>query len=161
MKKTTLSIIILSVITIGLTSGCTGQQVKKKTSLEIQAIQAQDFETTKSVGFASVLSVFQDLGYIVESADKDTGFITAKSPTNSTHDWLFTGSKFQSNTKATAFVEEIVKGKTKIRLNFVNSEKSSSAWGQNSQQDVPVEDAKVYEKAFKKIGDAIFVRSGS
>jgi hypothetical protein len=160
MKKTSLLIILISSLALGM-SGCTGQQVKKKTSLEIQAIQSQEFETSKSIGFASVLSVFQDLGYIVESADKETGFITAKSPTQSKHDWLFTGSRFQSNTKATAFVEEIIKGKTKVRLNFVNTEKSSSAWGQNSQQDVPVEDATVYKKAFKKIGDAIFIRSSS
>ena len=141
--------------------GCAGHQAKKKTSLELQAIQSQQFETTKSVGFAAVISVFQDLGYIIENADKESGFITAKSSSEASFDWLFTGNRYQSNTKATAFIEQIREGKTKIRLNFVNVTKTSSTWGQNSQSDVSVEDPKVYKTAFKKIGDAIFIRSGS
>lgn len=74
--------------------------------LEIQAIQSREFETVKPTAFAAVLSVFQDLGYIVESADKDTGFITAKSPTSGGFS-LLTGQTLQSATKATAFVEEL------------------------------------------------------
>ena len=64
---------------ITLCSGCVAPR-PQLTSLEIQSIQSREFETAKPTAFAAVLSVFQDLGYIVESADKETGFITAKSP---------------------------------------------------------------------------------
>lgn len=73
MRQFILLISLLCVI------GCAVQQKSTKTSLELQAIQAKEFETTKKIAFASVLSVFQDLGYIIGSADFDTGFITAKS----------------------------------------------------------------------------------
>ena len=160
MKK---QIFLLFLAPLILLTGCQqpGNVQPEMTSLQIQAIQSKEFETKKNVAFASVLSVFQDLGYIVSSADKDTGFITASSPTKSTHDWLLTGNKYDSNTKATAFVEQLRPGYTKIRLNFVVTNKTSSAWGQKSEADKPITDPKVYQNAFAKIGDAIFIRSGS
>ena len=144
-------------------SGCVGTAKPQKTSLEIQSIQSKQFESTKNIAFSSVLSVFQDLGYIVKSADKDTGFITAQSATkNSNSFWMaMSGNTANSKTNATAFVEEMNKGTTKIRLNFVVSNSSSSVYGQTSANDNVIEDPKVYESAFNKIGDAIFIRNGS
>lgn len=157
----TFSIAILVGATF-LFTGCVSTK-PQKTSLEIQAIQSKSFEAKRNVAFASTLSVFQDLGYIIESADKDTGFITAKSATkNSTGFWAAMGGVSQNTkTNATAFVEELRPGLTKVRLNFVVSNSSSSAYGQNSAHDNVIEDPKVYETAFNKIGDAIFIRSGS
>ncbi len=135
----------------------------QKTSLQLQAIQSQNFETDKSVAFAATLSVFQDLGYIIQSADKDTGFITAKSATKSDHSFftVMSGNTTNSTTNATAYVEQLKPGLSKIRLNFVISNKSSSQYGQTSANDQVIEDTNVYESAFNKIGDAIFIRSGS
>jgi len=145
-----------------LTTSCASTK-PQKTSLEIQAIQSQSYETKKAVAFSSVISVFQDLGYIVKSADKDTGFITAQSATkNTTGFWSAMGGMTKnSKTNATAYVEELKAGLTKVRLNFVISNASSSAYGQNSANDIVIEDPKVYETAFNKIGDAVFIRSGS
>lgn len=128
--------------------------------LEIQALQTNEFETTKEIAFPSVLSVFQDLGYIIESADKDTGFITAKSATSDSTSFLHIlgGSTFSETTRVTAFIEQIRPMYTKVRLNFVKVTKGSSAYGQQSQQDTPLLDPKIYENAFNKIGDAIFIR---
>ena len=64
-----------------LSSCATMDQGPTKTPLELQSIQAKEFETSKKIAFAATLSVFQDLGYIVESASFETGLITAKSPT--------------------------------------------------------------------------------
>ncbi|MGH9890781.1 MAG: hypothetical protein ACREA0_02100 [bacterium] len=153
--------IVAGWILAGLTllSGCVAPR-PQLAPLEIQAIQSREFEATKPTAFASVLSVFQDLGYIVESADKDTGFITAKSPTAGSVS-ILTGRTYQSATKATAFVEELRPGHTKVRLNFVLANQASSRQGQISQRDEPVLDSKVYVNAFDKIEDAIFVRSAS
>ncbi len=153
--------IITGWILVGLVvlSGCVAPR-PQLTPLEIQSIQSREFETAKPTAFAAVLSVFQDLGYIVESADKDTGFITAKSPTSGGFN-LLTGQTLQSATKATAFVEEIKPGHTKVRLNFVVANQASSSGGQIQQRDEPILDSKVYVNAFDKIEDAIFVRSAS
>ena len=65
-----------------------------------------------------------------------------------------------SQTKATAFVEQIG-SKTRARLNFVEVNQTSSEYGQTSRHDTPILDAKLYQNAFEKIENAIFIRSAS
>jgi hypothetical protein len=132
------------------------------TPLQIQSFQTREYESSKAAAFGSVLSVFQDLGYIVASADKDTGFITAASPAGdkSSIFEILSDVSVSGQTKATAVVEEIRPGFTSIRLNFVNTRRSSSATGQVSDDDKSILDPQVYQSAFAKIEDAIFVRSG-
>ena len=142
---------------IALFAGCVQQNYKPtKTSVELQAIQAKDFETTKEVAFASTMSTFQDLGYKVESANLATGFISAEGPTNEKF-VLFVGQVMET-LKATAFVESMGQNKAKIRLNFVNEMKSSSGYGMEGGNDVPVEEPKFYQDAFAKITKGIYLR---
>lgn len=126
----------------------------------MQSFQTREFEASKDIAFAAVMSVFQDLGYVIQSADKETGFITANSPATSTTDWLFTGNRYNSQTKATAFVDSIRSGFTTVRLNLVVSNQTSSWYGQAGQMDKPVLDPQPYQVAFERIEDAVFVRSG-
>lgn len=153
---------IAGVVAAFLLSGCVTTP-PAPTALQIQAYQTKEFETTKTIAFGSVLSVFQDLGYIVQSADKDTGFITAASPAgNKTGFWEAMGGVTSSGqTKATAFVEEIRSGFASVRLNFVDTKRQSSIYGQTADQDKPILDPKAYQVAFEKIDSAIFVRSGT
>lgn len=133
---------------------------KPLTPLELQAIQSKEFETSKEVLFASVMSVFQDLGYTIDSADMPTGFITAQSPNvNKTNfgEALF-GVSSSGNTKGTAFIEPMPNGRARVRLNFVNSKNLSSSYGQNTKQDRPILDPKPYAVAWDKIDEALFVR---
>lgn len=151
MKKVLIALLIV------FFSGCAHQEYKpKKSALELQSIQSKEFETTKKIGFASTLSVFQDLGYVVNSASFETGLINGKSPTQQSF-VPFVG-QVMKDVKATAFVEEITPGRTKIRLNFVNSTQSSSGYGMKGEQDNPIEDGAVYQDVFSKIQQAIFVR---
>lgn len=144
-------------------SGCATPKKAPETSLQLQSFQAQEFETTKATAFASVLSVFQDLGYIVSSADRETGFITATSPAGTkTSFWdAMGGVQTSGQIKATAFVEEIRPGFASVRLNFVDARHRSSLYGQQNDVDKPILDPKFYQSAFARIGDAIFVRAGS
>jgi hypothetical protein len=159
MKK----IIIAGCLATAALTGCATSPNTAPTSLQIQSFQTKEFETTKTIAFGSVLSVFQDLGYIVQSADKDTGFITAASPTsNKTGFWQAMGGVASSGqTKATAFVEEMRPGYVRVRLNFVNTRSNSSAYGQSRNEDTPILDPKAYQVAFEKIDDAVFVRKGA
>jgi len=139
--------------------GCAQPPVSTKSALELQSIQSKEFEATKQQAFAATLSVFQDLGYIVSSANLDTGLITAKSPTvqDFVFSLLFVGQRMRDR-KANAFVEEIDKGRTKIRLNFVDTTQTSGSQGMRSEQDVPVETPELYQDTFAKIQQGIFVR---
>lgn len=156
LRNSAAAIVCASVI-----SGCVLPETVAPTPLQIQSFQTKEFETSKAAAFGSVLSVFQDLGYIVASADKDTGFITAASPSgdkSSIFDVLAEVS-ISGQTKATAVVEEIRPGFTSIRLNFVNTKRRSTSTGQVSDDDKAILDPQVYQSAFAKIEDAIFVRS--
>ena len=134
------------------------------TSLDIQSIQKRDYEIDSSIAFASVVSVFQDLGYIIDNADKGTGFITAHSPSTDNTGLLelFLDEDVTtiSQTKATAVIEPIAAERTSIRLNFVVGETESSKHG-TSTFDKPIYDADTYQNAFDKIEDAVFIRQSS
>jgi hypothetical protein len=150
---------ILLMIATSILGGCATTPIEStKTSLEIQAIQAKEFETTKKVAFASTLSVFQDLGYVISSSSYETGFITAKSPTKNRMGIL---NYIMTDTKATAFIEELRPGKTKVRLNFVDSEELSSGYGAKQLNETAIVDATIYNNAFTKIQEAIFIRSAT
>lgn len=149
---------IIATISIAfLMAGCVPNNYKPtKTSLELQAFQAKEFDSQKKIVFASTMSVFQDLGYSVTSSDVETGYIAAKSPTQNEVGF---GKMIMKDTKSTAFIEELRPGKTKVRLSFVNTEEWSGAYGAKLVQDNPIEDPTVYNNAFTKIQEAIFIRT--
>jgi hypothetical protein len=142
---------------------CAAPKSISETPLQLQSFEAREFETSKTFAFGSVLTVFQDLGYIVASADRETGFITAASPAGTrTNFWeAISGIQTSGQTKATAFVEDIRPGFVSIRLNFVTARRRSTVYGQTNDVDEPVLDPKAYAAAFERIADGIFVRSGS
>jgi len=156
-------VFIVSIIASSSLVACGGTPKKESTSLELQAFQAKEFEAPKAVVFGSVVSVFQDIGYIVQSADRETGFITAGSPSeDKTGFWESLGGVSSSGqTKATAFIEEIRPGFTTVRLNFVNTKKKSSLYGQERNLDEAIVDPETYRRAFARIDDAVFIRTGS
>ncbi|MGV1046650.1 hypothetical protein [Limnohabitans sp.] len=163
MKKLLLA---TSVLSVALLSGCeTTQPVVQKSSLEIQAIQAKMFETDKSTAFKSVLSVLQDLGYVIQAASLDTGVITAQSPTKQDTSGgaafaaAFAGVRTEGRTYVTASVEDFNAKQTRVRLNFVDKRFRSSSYGQQATDEQPIHDAKIYSNAFEKISEAIFIRS--
>jgi hypothetical protein len=124
----------------------------------LQAIQAREFDTNQKTAFAAVISVFQDLGYIVLSADWEAGFVTSKSPTQGSRGFANLVKRY---TRATAHIEELRPGSTRIRLNFVETEETSSSYGAAGGHDDPILDPIVYQNAFTKIQEAIFHRGGS
>ncbi len=130
------------------------------TPMELQAIQAKEFEASKEALFGSVMSVFQDLGYTVDSADIQTGFITAQSANKDKTNFgeALLGVASSGNTKATAFVEMMPNSRSRVRLNFINTKTMSSSYGQSSREDRPILDAKPYLAAWDKIDEALFVR---
>jgi hypothetical protein len=142
-------------------AGCAANQ-PQLAPLEIQALQQREYEANKAIVFPSVLSVFQDLGFLVGSADLETGFITFSSPTENATNFgeALIGMRSQEQTAGTAFVENRPGG-SRVRLNFVSRRASSGAYGQSSNRDTPIYDGQMYQNAFERIDEAIFVRQGS
>ena len=131
------------------------------TPLEIQSMQIRTYDNKKEVIFPSVISVLLDLGYAIKAADINTGLITAESTAKSNAAMKFwLGIAEVSQTNADSFIEEI-NGRTKVRINFINVVKQSSAYGQDDRTDQQILDPVPYQSAFDKIENAIFIRSGS
>ena len=149
---------VVVVILAVFLAGCATSRAPALTPLEIQSLQTRQYDAGKDIVFPSVLSVFQDLGYIVKTADKDTGFITAEGASDTKHG--FWGTAFSKQAAATAFVETIGKV-TQVRLNIVIKKSSSTEYGKVTKDDTPILDAKIYQSAFERIENAIFIRSGS
>lgn len=161
MKKASL---MIGVVVILATGGPADAKKKPElSSMELQALQSRDYETSKEILFASVVSVFQDLGYQLENADMPSGFITASSAVRNKTGLLDVLAKQTSsgNTRLTAFVESMPSGMARVRLTFLNSKTSSSLWGHQDRQDKAVVDPQTYKVAWDKIDEAIFVRNAS
>jgi uncharacterized lipoprotein len=146
-------------------SGCSPAPIQpQRTPLEIQAIQSKSFEANKKVTFNAVMSVLQDLGYIVGSASLETGFITAESPlkhddsSSAMFQYYILGTSTQNKTFVTVSIEEITAKTTKVRLNFL-IKTTLTKYSPITRDDIQVTDPKAYEIAFDKIGEAIFVRT--
>lgn len=125
--------------------------------MALQQIQAKDFETTSSVAFPAVMTVLQDSGYRILSAQRDTGLITAIGSTASHVIWApFLGFRSKKQVpQVSVFVEDRGQNLTRIRLNFVMSTgKSDKAF----TDEKPITDPEPYRDAFEKIEKEIFVR---
>jgi len=147
--------------------GCAATPKAPKSGVELQAYQAREFETNKRAAFSAAMSVFQDLGFIIDDGDFDTGLITATGP-SAREDFgmgdvlaqIFSGTDLRGSIhrRATAFVEKMPSGLIRIRLNFVDNLVLPTGPARSS---TPVEDPALYQATFEKIDKAIFVRSGS
>ena len=160
---------LLAAIVTPLLGGCAAPPVAPKTGVELQAYQAKEFETTKRAAFSATMSVFQDLGFIIDDGEFDTGLITAtglairhEMGVGDVFSKLFAGVDTRGFTerRATAFVEKMPSGLIRIRLNFVDSIATVSG-AKTTRHSIPVEEPAFYQSTFELIDKAIFVRSGS
>jgi len=150
------SLYLILIISMFLTiQGCQMRPPQPQLNpLQIEAMQTRTFNVDKRVAFNAVVTVFQNLGYIVSQANFNTGFITAQSPKNTN----FFGNT--NSVKTTAFITETYDHKSKIRINFVTNNMFSGNKGQVTVNDTAVENAQSYINAFNKIRQQIFVSTG-
>lgn len=152
MRKYILWFVALIVSTV---AACTPEP--QLTPLEMQSLQQREFPVSKQVSFPATVSVFQDLGYIVDEADLDTGLITASSPTK-TRFKLFVGPNI-TRTRATAFLEDTTDGNSQVRLNFNTGSENTDGYGRRRVNDTRILNPAIYQAAFEKIETAIFLRN--
>jgi hypothetical protein len=128
--------------------------------LELQQMQSRDFEAPKSITFPAVMTVLQDAGYRIGSADRDTGLITGTGSSSRKLTWnLFFGlGTSKKNPVVSAYIEDRGPGMSRVRLNFVMARLQSNGYGSNGGDEAPITDPAAYRDAFEKISQAIFVR---
>jgi predicted small lipoprotein YifL len=156
LKRITL---LITLILLSFLAGCGTKPPPKPqlTPLQIEAMQTQSFNTAKRDTFDGIMTVLQNEGYVVQAANYDTGFITAKSAENLTRtakDVFVSYNEFVN-----AFITPVKDSKqkeTKVRLNFVIHFSTSDKNGTRTQ-DKAVSDPEVYKRAFNDIRQQLFV----
>ena len=147
-----------------IAAGCQSAPTRAPASaVNLQSYQAREVETSKRIAFAATMSVFQDLGFIIDDGDFDTGLITASGPTEKPKSApalleILLGTELPVSTvrrRATAFVEIMPSKKIRIRLNFVDA---FTVGMNNAPTSTPVEDPAVYQDTFARIDQAVFLR---
>ena len=128
----------------------------QKSPAELIALQTRDYDTTKEQAISGVVAVLQDLGYIIQTSDFQSGLITAKSPTKANF-VPFVGRRMD-DTRTTGTVRKLKNGKVRVRLNFVESKRLSFGYGMKQDNERPIYDPSVYQDAFNKIRNQLFIQ---
>lgn len=139
-------------------AGCATAPIVSQSQMEIQAYQSHEFDTTKRIAFDSTMSVLQDAGFIIESADYETGFITGKGTTKSrTAGWF---GAMNEHVRMTAFVEQRTSSVARVRVNLVESSQRKSVWNETQDviNEVGVRDPEAYQRLFENIDQAVFIK---
>lgn len=159
MKKIALTAIGIS---IALGSAPTYAKDKKVelSPLQLQSMQTKDFEANKEMVFASVMTVMQDAGYRIENADLATGIITGIGSSKGKMVYsLWSGFGKSKKTPIVSSYIEQIGPMTRVRLNFVMAKVKSSLYGSQPQDEEPITEAEVYQDAFNKVDQALFIRA--
>jgi hypothetical protein len=156
MKKL---IILAGLVIASVATPVLAKPKQELSPLQLQSMQTKEFETTKDQAFGAVMTVLQDSGYRIQSGDVQSGLITGVGSTTGKMSYsLWSGfGKKKLTPIVSAFIEQIGPV-SKIRLNFIMAKVKSTVYGSQPQDEVPVIDSAVYQDAFEKIGQALFVR---
>lgn len=153
-------IVSAAVLSLLIANPALAKKEPQLTGLELQQIQARDFEASKKDAFAAVMTVLQDSGYRIGNASYETGLVTAMASTKTKMTWLpFVGFGSSKKTPVvSAYIEDKSPTLSRIRLNFVMGKLKANASFGGITDEEPINDPKTYQDAFEKISQAIFVR---
>lgn len=156
---------LVASVALGLAASPQAGFAKKKpdmSALQIQELQTKDVEADKTTTFSAVMTVLQNSGYRIGAADRETGLITGVASTNTKMTWLpFVGfGKSKKTPVVSAFIEDISPAMTKVRLSFVMTKASVNGFG-GGEDEEPILDPAIYQDAFEKIEQAVFVRQST
>lgn len=160
MRKTNVALVVLCSLSLITPTASLVAKKPQLSGLELQQMQSRDFEVPKSVSFPSVMSVLQDSGYRIGSADRDTGLITGSASTKTKMTFVpFIGFGSKKKTPVvSAYIEDRGQNMSRVRLSFVMGKVSNNNSFGGITDEEPILDPAVYQDAFEKINQAIFVR---
>jgi hypothetical protein len=158
-------ILVLTLILVSFIPGCTPKNIEpQKTQLQIREFQTRSYEArdTKQV-MKAVLNALQDEGFLIKSADRELGFISASKEvdiedgTERFFAKLFEGNyaryKKSSQMEASANVSEFGK-QTRVRMIFQTKILDNFNAPVNTIQ---VEDEIFYRDFFAKVDKSLFI----
>lgn len=140
----------LAILILPMIVGCNESLM---TNLQRRDLQSKDLEGNYDNAFKANLQVFQDYGYIIKSADYDSGVIHGATATKR-KSWL---SGLMISSEITATIEQFQDNLIKERISIVDKSKSSSQYGTHENSKI-VETPETYQKIYDDIQKEMFVR---
>jgi len=134
-----------------------GKKQTPESTMQVRQRQIRVYNTKYNIVFKATMDTLQDLGFIIAETDKKTGLIVAEMNVNtSASQWsLFLGGIARYRHEATANLESWGKGKTRVRINFLEEAINKSDKVVSSRI---IDDPEQYRKFFFKLDKAIFIR---
>lgn len=181
-NKNLIFLLFLSCMTLcGCASVRNANSNREKTNIDIQAMQIRQFDCSFKDAFASVINVFQDQGFVIQTSDSNIGLIVAKGShkniANSKHEqnYLHSGKSLidkNSYLVCTVCIEEIGTNMSSIRVSFANETNEPLVYNSPNHNGLKkrgggnraknskkfIKDKKLYSNFFEKIDKSIFVR---
>ena len=148
---------------ICLLSGCVtvdsvfGELDPQVSAVELQALQTREFEGTEAQMFSATIGAFQSYGYAIQSADRATGLVIAKTTSDATLN-SFTGLTRVEYDKATAFIEKVAENRMKVRVSIVKYVSAKSGYGGGGEKEAMRTKPEMYQKIFTKIEESLFLK---
>jgi hypothetical protein len=152
-------IILAGLVAVSFATPTLAKDKQELAPMQLQSMQTKEFETTKDQAFGAVMTVLQDAGYRIQSGDIQSGLITGVGSTTgklSYSMWSGFGKK-KLTPIVSAFIEQMGPV-SKIRLNFVMAKVKSTVYGSQPQDEEPIIESAIYQDAFEKISQVLFVR---
>ncbi len=155
--------LLFALCAAGMLSACTtvdgvfGEIDPQISAVELEALQTREYEADYTQAFAAAIGAFQSYGYVIQSADRETGLLIAKTTSDATLDAL-TGLTRVEYDKATAFLEQVAQGRVKIRVSIVKYVSAKSAYGGGGEKEAMRTKPDVYRNIFNKIDQALFLK---
>lgn len=134
-----------------------GKKQTPESTMQVRERQIRVYDTKYDIVFKATMDTLQDLGFIIAETDKETGLIVAEMNVNtSASQWsLFLGAIARYRHEATANLESWGKGKTRVRINFVEEAINKSDKVVSSRA---IDDPEQYRRFFMKLDKAVFIR---
>ena len=158
LKVLALSIVLACGLTGCVTvDGVFGEVDPQISAVELEALQTREFEASVTDAFAATIGAFQSYGYTIQSADRDTGIVIAKTTSNASLNQLIGLTRVEYD-KANAFIEPSSAGHVKIRISIVKHVSATGAYGGGGEKEAMRTKPKVYQDLFTKIEQSLFMR---
>lgn len=134
-----------------------GEQDPQISAVELQALQTREFDASLEQCFSAVIGAFQSYGYTIQSADRATGLVIAKT-TSDAEIMRLTGVTRTEYQKATAFVEPIAENRMRIRVSIVKHVSATGAYGGGGEKEAMRTTSHIYQDIFGKIEQSLFLK---
>ncbi|GJL95793.1 MAG: hypothetical protein DHS20C05_21980 [Hyphococcus sp.] len=137
---------------------CAPQKAAPSLTADFQDLQVRTIDASPDQAFEVILSTCKNLGYEIETANQETGWITLTSSPKKHVDWFVTGSKYTTRNHAKIFVEPISNDISRVHVTFMTDTEYNNWYKQEPLVGKIVMEKDIYDEIFEEILGSIIAK---